>query len=318
MDSPKQMMGPYTRSLPSPRRSHADLRARGRRHQYQRSLDLTDRDRVDRVSDRRDDLPARSTSRVILAVSSRADHGARRRPPDVSRAGREPASVTTRSRRRGPQLIGQAPSHAAPATTTAPCRCGTSRRGACDSRRGSCGDERRGGHRRSRWAESRDATDVLLILADATSFNGFDKSPALAGRDPAPIVPRCHRLAGRSTWESSRPRRHRSPGAPSTRVTLQLGPAGGTDVPTDERIGAGTEGSAPRRAVVRLRTLFAAASSRPGRKPANLQGIWNDQVRPVELDIHAELNAEMNYWPVETAQPGRAPRAAANFIADSR
>jgi alpha-L-fucosidase 2 len=43
------------------------------------------------------------------------------------------------------------------------------------------------------------------------------------------------------------------------------------------------------------------ASSRPGTQPANLQGIWNSEVRPPwSCNWTANINVQMNYWPVET------------------
>lgn len=43
------------------------------------------------------------------------------------------------------------------------------------------------------------------------------------------------------------------------------------------------------------------ASSRPGTQPANLQGIWNDLVRPPwSSNWTININAQMNYWPAET------------------
>lgn len=42
------------------------------------------------------------------------------------------------------------------------------------------------------------------------------------------------------------------------------------------------------------------ASSRPGSQPANLQGIWNDQMRPPwDSKWTVNINTEMNYWPTE-------------------
>lgn len=42
--------------------------------------------------------------------------------------------------------------------------------------------------------------------------------------------------------------------------------------------------------------------SRPGGLPANLQGLWNDSdVPPWHCDYHANINVQMNYWPVEVA-----------------
>lgn len=42
--------------------------------------------------------------------------------------------------------------------------------------------------------------------------------------------------------------------------------------------------------------------SRPGSLPANLQGVWNNSNRPAwASDYHSNINVEMNYWPVESA-----------------
>ena len=42
------------------------------------------------------------------------------------------------------------------------------------------------------------------------------------------------------------------------------------------------------------------ASSRPGTRPANLQGIWNDLINPPWGSKYTtNINAEMNYWPAE-------------------
>src|SRR6185312_11111405 len=42
------------------------------------------------------------------------------------------------------------------------------------------------------------------------------------------------------------------------------------------------------------------ASSRPGGQPANLQGIWNDQLNPPWGSKYTtNINLEMNYWPAE-------------------
>jgi len=45
--------------------------------------------------------------------------------------------------------------------------------------------------------------------------------------------------------------------------------------------------------------------SRPGGLPANLQGLWNDNNKPPwHSDYHANINIQMNYWPVEIANLG--------------
>jgi alpha-L-fucosidase 2 len=63
------------------------------------------------------------------------------------------------------------------------------------------------------------------------------------------------------------------------------------------------------------------ASSRPGSQPANLQGLWNDQLRPPwESKYTVNINAEMNYWPTEPcnlAECGEPLFAAIAELAES-
>ncbi|MBI5707629.1 MAG: glycoside hydrolase family 95 protein [Armatimonadetes bacterium] len=47
------------------------------------------------------------------------------------------------------------------------------------------------------------------------------------------------------------------------------------------------------------------SSSRPGSQPANLQGIWNDDMNPMwDSKYTTNINTEMNYWPAESANLG--------------
>lgn len=47
------------------------------------------------------------------------------------------------------------------------------------------------------------------------------------------------------------------------------------------------------------------ASSRPGSQPANLQGIWNDDMNPMwDSKYTTNINTQMNYWPAEAANLG--------------
>ncbi|MFA6126898.1 MAG: glycoside hydrolase family 95 protein [Bacteroidales bacterium] len=54
------------------------------------------------------------------------------------------------------------------------------------------------------------------------------------------------------------------------------------------------------------------SSSRPGTEPANLQGIWNDNMNPSwDSKYTTNINTEMNYWPVES---GNLPECAGPLI----
>jgi len=59
------------------------------------------------------------------------------------------------------------------------------------------------------------------------------------------------------------------------------------------------------------------SSSRPGTQPANLQGIWNDQLAPSwDSKWTVNINTEMNYWPVEIANLAECQEPLYSMIAD--
>jgi alpha-L-fucosidase 2 len=89
------------------------------------------------------------------------------------------------------------------------------------------------------------------------------------------------------------------------RVALNLGTSDAANLPTDERLKVVTAGGSDP-ALIALYFQFGRylmiSSSRPGDMPANLQGLWADTVQPPwSSDYHANINLQMIYWPVETA-----------------
>ncbi len=75
-------------------------------------------------------------------------------------------------------------------------------------------------------------------------------------------------------------------------------------LPNDERL-ARFEGTASDPDMMELYFQFGryllVSSSRPGSLPANLQGIWADQLQnPWQSDYHLNINMQMNYWPAVT------------------
>jgi alpha-L-fucosidase 2 len=89
------------------------------------------------------------------------------------------------------------------------------------------------------------------------------------------------------------------------RVSLNLGTTDAAKLPTDERLNAVKQG-AQDPGLVSLYFQFGRylmiSSSRPGDMPANLQGLWADGIQPPwSSDYHANINLQMIYWPVETA-----------------
>ena len=86
------------------------------------------------------------------------------------------------------------------------------------------------------------------------------------------------------------------------RVSLDLGVTDAVKNPTDIRLEQFAKGNDPQ--LVTLYFQFGRylliSSSRPGGQPANLQGIWNDQLNPSwDSKYTVNINTEMNYWPSE-------------------
>src|SRR5439155_10014439 len=151
----------------------------------------------------------------------------------------------------------------------------------------------------------RGATEVTLILAAGTSFNGFDKSPSREGADAAARARRD--LAGAAGKSYARLRdahvadytRHFG------RVAVDLGaPSEQSGLPTDERITRFASGRDPALAALYFQfgRYLMIAGSRPGGQPLNLQGLWNQEVVPPWASAYTtNINTEMNYWPAEVA-----------------
>lgn len=86
------------------------------------------------------------------------------------------------------------------------------------------------------------------------------------------------------------------------RVSLDLGVTEAVQKPTDIRIVEFARGNDPHLAALYFQfgRYLLISSSRPGGQPANLQGIWNDQLFPAwDSKYTVNINTEMNYWPSE-------------------
>jgi alpha-L-fucosidase 2 len=154
------------------------------------------------------------------------------------------------------------------------------------------------------------ADGVTLMLSSATSYNGFDKSPVREGRDASALASDDLRAALRTRWDDLRREHVEDHRAMFDRVTFSLGSGGGTPPAadatahtTDQRI-VKLGASDPRlvELLFQYGRYLLIASSRPGSQPANLQGIWNDELRaPWSSNYTININTQMNYWPAEPA-----------------
>ena len=147
------------------------------------------------------------------------------------------------------------------------------------------------------------ADSAMLLLAGASSVENFKD----IGADPAA---RCETVlkplenAEFAALHSAHLADHQ---ALFRRVSLDLGTTEAAKLPTNERILRFASGNDPDLAalVFQYGRYLLIASSRAGGQPANLQGIWNDSLRPPwDSKWTVNINTQMNYWPAEvTALP---------------
>ncbi|MDC0937100.1 glycoside hydrolase N-terminal domain-containing protein [Pirellulales bacterium] len=87
------------------------------------------------------------------------------------------------------------------------------------------------------------------------------------------------------------------------RVSLRIGDEDKEGIPTDQRL-ADVRAGVPDPGLASLYFQFGRylllSASRSGGAPANLQGIWNEELNPPwGSDLHHDCNIQMNYWSAE-------------------
>lgn len=163
-----------------------------------------------------------------------------------------------------------------------------------------------------------DATDAVLFLSAATSFNGFDKCPDKEGRDEDKIAGDYLKNAFAKSYDELKAVHIADYQSYFSRVSLQLYGSRMNNLPTDERLKQYNTGAADND----LEALYfqwgrylLICSSRPDGLPANLQGIWSNEVRPPwSCNYTTNINVEMNYWMAETANLSELHEALINQV----
>jgi alpha-L-fucosidase 2 len=142
------------------------------------------------------------------------------------------------------------------------------------------------------------ADSVTLVLAAATSYKNFKDVTA----DPANICRRAIRAVSGRNYQKLRDRHIADHRRLFRRAAFKLSTTEAAGLPTNKRIESFAEQNDPQ--LLELYFQFGRylliASSRPGSQPANLQGIWNDNLNPPwDSKWTTNINTEMNYWPAE-------------------
>ncbi len=155
------------------------------------------------------------------------------------------------------------------------------------------------------------AQAVTLRLAAATSFRGRDPEAACA-----------EALRPLRAYEELLARHLADHRGLFRRVRLSLGDAGRDSMPTDERLAAVRNGAVDPGLVAtyfQYGRYLLIASSRPGTQPANLQGLWNDDMSPAWGSKYTiNINTEMNYWPAEVTNLAECHEPLFDLVEDLR
>jgi alpha-L-fucosidase 2 len=152
-----------------------------------------------------------------------------------------------------------------------------------------------------------DASEIILFLSAATSFNGFDKCPDKDGKDETKLARQFLDKALSKAYPQMLAAHTMDFQKYFTRVLLNInnGEGSKTNLPTDERLEVyNKNGEDPGLESLYFqygRYLLISSSRVPG-VPANLQGIWNKELRPPwSSNYTTNINVQMNYWPAESA-----------------
>ncbi|HEU5080664.1 MAG TPA: glycoside hydrolase family 95 protein [Opitutaceae bacterium] len=163
------------------------------------------------------------------------------------------------------------------------------------------------------------ASSVTLLISAGTSFNGFDHSPGHDGLDATAKAQRPLVAAEKMAYEQLLERHLKDYQPIFQRVSIDLGHAPGAhDLPTEDRLllfAKGESDSELAALLYQYGRYLLISSSRPGGLPANLQGIWNDSVRPPwSSNYTLNINTEMNYWAAEVANLAECHEPLFDFI----
>ncbi|MDD4992398.1 MAG: glycoside hydrolase N-terminal domain-containing protein [Paludibacter sp.] len=166
----------------------------------------------------------------------------------------------------------------------------------------------------------KDATEAIVYVSIATSFNGFDKNPATAGLDNQAIAAANMKKAFAKSFEKLKSVHVNDYQHYFNRVNLNLGKTTAPDLPTNERLKRYALGKEDKNLEVLYfnfgRYLLISSSRTPG-VPANLQGIWNPYMRPPwSSNYTSNINLQENYWLAENTNLSEMHQPLIDFIGD--
>lgn len=151
------------------------------------------------------------------------------------------------------------------------------------------------------------ASEVVVYLSVATSFNGFDQQPGQRFADLSGDNENTLDKAMSLGYEHLKEEHIADYQQYYNRASFTLNQHAPDDekfVELDTDLYVKHEGAKAAGLVTLLfqyGRYLLISSSRPGTQPANLQGIWNEKTRaPWSSNYTLNINTQMNYWPAES------------------
>ena len=164
---------------------------------------------------------------------------------------------------------------------------------------------------------------TFLLTADTDYKMNFDpdfKNPeTYVGADPAQTTLATMQNAAQKGYDKLYSDHEADYTALFDRVKLSINPeATNQNIPTPQRLNNYRKGQ-PDFYLEQLYYQFGRylliASSRAGNMPANLQGMWHNQLNgPWRVDYHNNINVQMNYWPVNSTNLNECAQPMIDFI----
>jgi alpha-L-fucosidase 2 len=142
------------------------------------------------------------------------------------------------------------------------------------------------------------ADAVTLYIAAATNFKNYRD----VGADPNKRVEKVLSAIQDESYDNMKEAHIREHRRLFGRVSIDMGSTRNSYAPTDERLRRFNGKNDPNLAALcfQFGRYLLISSSRPGTQPANLQGIWNEDMNPSwDSKYTTNINTEMNYWPAE-------------------
>ena len=170
----------------------------------------------------------------------------------------------------------------------------------------------------------KDADEVVFLLTADTDYKmnfqpDFKDPKTYVGSDPEQTTRKTMEGAIRKGYDELYRAHEADYTSLFNRVKLQLNPeVTARNLPTNLRLANYRKGQAD----YRLEELYyqygrylLIACSRSGNMPANLQGMWHNNLNgPWRVDYHNNINIQMNYWPACSTNLGECTQPLVDFI----